>query len=139
MYKVASDKRQTALHRGRPADWVNGEERLPPEEQLRLMVDGIRIIDSRISEAPDQAEKQKLGKEKLAMQNSITAFRAKHGLLRKRNETGGLAHLFVDIAKAMLPKVQFEMIWNATLREYSQGTMRLTSCQQEMLKDEAKK
>jgi len=29
MYKVASDRRQAALHRGRPADWVNGQEAAP--------------------------------------------------------------------------------------------------------------
>jgi hypothetical protein len=35
MYKVASDRRQSALHKGRIADWVNGDERLTIEQQYK--------------------------------------------------------------------------------------------------------
>jgi hypothetical protein len=134
MYKVASDRRQRALHHGRPTDWVNGQEKLSPADQLRQMKDGLAILEGRIAATDDAAERRRLGMEKQQLQRDLTAFRAANGLQRKRGAPDGLHHLFVDVAKAMLPKVQFEMIWNATLREYRSGNSRLNATQQLALK-----
>lgn len=117
MYKVASDNRQRALHHGKPADWVNGEEKLSVEDQLRQMRDGLRTIDTRILKATGN-EKRRLCVQKQDMQNELVAFRAKHGLERKQPASArSLDTIFVDFAKEMLPKVQFEMILNAAKRD----------------------
>jgi len=136
MYKIASDKRQTVLHRGRPNNWVNGQEQLSPEEGLRLLKNGLHVLEDRIKKAMPW-EKRKLGREKIKLQNEIVAFRAANGLLRPRHNTDDLHHLFIEVAREMLSKVQFEILWNATLREYSKGTNRLTETQRAALRTEA--
>lgn len=117
MYKVASDGRQRALHQGRPADWVNGEEVLAKEDQLRQMQRGVEILDARIQALPKNSERRKaLGLQKLAMQNELSAFRKNLHLERRAKE--GLSVAFMDVAKEMLPPLQFRIINAAAHREY---------------------
>lgn len=115
MYKVASDRRQTVLHRGRLADWLNGDEWQSAEQRLRQMQDGVQIIEARILGLPVGDERKALGIQKLAMQREITEFRKALHLVREARR--GFGDTFVDIAKQILPKVQFEMIRNAAIRE----------------------
>jgi hypothetical protein len=119
MYKIASDKRQAGLHHGRPADWVNGVEKLSVQDHFQQLKNGIRVLDKRIVEATGKDRKD-LVKRKMDMQNELVAFKEKHGLERK--ERLGFNSVFIDCAKDMLPKVQFDMIMNAAKREFEKAT-----------------
>lgn len=118
MYKVASDKRQSALTRGRLADWAGGEEYQSAETKLRQMQEGVQILDNRIQKMKGQSGVAELGKQKLAMQADITAFRKAMHLVRMARE--GYGETFVTMAKQMLPKVTFDLISGATRRELEQ-------------------
>lgn len=111
MYKVASDRRQRSLHHGRPADWVNGAETLAPNDKLKQLQDGIKILQARI-DATSGKELAALGQEKLAMQNDIAALRKQIG--RPALEW---KPFFVNEAKRILSESQFDLIYRSALRE----------------------
>lgn len=116
MYKVSSDRRQSALSRGRLADWITNNDRPSIEEQLRQLREGVNIIDARISKASGE-EKRELGRQKWAMQQELTLLRKKCGLERKTKD--GLSQFVVDAAREMLSKIQFDMIYRAAERKYA--------------------
>lgn len=117
MYKVASDRRQTTLHRGRPSDWVNGEEVLTAERRLEQMKEGARILEARIlASANSDPERTRLGQEKFKLQNEIKMLKAQLNIVKIARRS--LGDVFVDMAKEILPKVQYEMVRNAALREH---------------------
>lgn len=123
MYKVASANRQSALHRGRLSDWANGVEYQTLEQRLRQAKEGARIIEQRINAARSEAERIELGAQKFVIQNEVTALkRAMHPIQLAREPLG---EAFMSMARQMLPKVQFEMIKNATTRELQQRRQRL--------------
>jgi hypothetical protein len=119
MYKVASDRRQTSLHRGTVADWVNGEERLTAAQRLEQMKEGVRILEDRCKSAIGD-ERKRLGIEKLALQHELTAFKKAMGMVNLARRD--FPDLFRDVAREMLPKKQYEMIYNAAVREYDTRT-----------------
>ncbi len=112
MYKVASDRRQTALHRGRPEDWVNGVEKLKPQDKLNQLRDGVKILQSRIDQSSGK-ERARLGREKLALQNQIAELRRQIG--RPKIEW---RPFFVNEAKRILSDSQFDLIYRAAIREF---------------------
>ena len=115
MYKAGSDRHMTSLHRGRPSDWVNGQERLSNADQLLQMQDGVRILEERMKVAPWGEARRTLGREKLALQLEISKFRKLVHMERQANQ--GIGEIFMTMAREMLPKVQFELILGATHRE----------------------
>lgn len=114
MYKVASDRRQAALHRGRPSDWVNGQERLSDADKIKQLQDGINILETRIRAlAPGSEERKRLGKEKLALQTEISELRKQV----MREVPLEWRFFFVNEARRLLSRSQFDMIYNAAIRE----------------------
>lgn len=109
MYKVASDSRQRSLHHGRPADWINGEERLSPADHLAQLRQGVQILEKRILALPKGSEERKrLGVEKNAMQLQIKAATAD----LPKPPPDWKMH-FVDEAKRLLSDSQWRMIEHA--------------------------
>jgi len=115
MYKVASDKRQSALHRGRLSDWANGEQYLTAEQRLEQMREGWRILQERCNAATGE-EKKRIGLEMLALQNQLREAKKALGLIGHIAKRGW-QDVFRDMCKEMLPKVQYELIVKATHRE----------------------
>jgi hypothetical protein len=120
LYKVASDKHQSALRRGRLSDWVNGEEWQSAETKLRQMQEGVLILENRIKALATgrpgvAAERQALGLQKQDAQTEINKFRKAMNIFRQSHRN--FEEVFVDTAKAMLPKVHLEMLMSATKRE----------------------
>lgn len=117
MYKVASDKRQAGLHHGKPADWVNGVEKLSPHDRLRQLGDGIRILNSRIIESHGKPGKRKLILEKTRMEAEVALLRRELGVERKGAPMDNFGQMFVECSKQILSPVQFNIIKAATKRE----------------------
>lgn len=117
MYKVASDRRQAGLHHGSPRDWVNGTEQLSAIDQLRQLQDGIKILEGRI-QATDIKSKDRvsLGLQKFQMQQEISALRKRANLERAVKQ--GFEQIFIEMAREMMPAVQFKIIFAATDREF---------------------
>jgi hypothetical protein len=115
MYKISSDKKQTALHRGKITDWMNGKENLSIKDQFELMKRGIQIFESRLLRETDKEERKRLGLEKLALQNELTKFRKLNRI--EQDSRDGLAGAFIRVAKEMLGKTQYELILRAAERE----------------------
>lgn len=107
MYKIASDKRQASLYRGKQSDWINGEERLSADDKLRQMQQGIKLLEARVLAATGE-ERKRLGREKMALQDEIKALRA----VMPKSPVEWKAH-FVNEAKRILSESQFQMIFNA--------------------------
>jgi hypothetical protein len=109
MYKVASDKRQSALYRGRPSDWINGEERLSAEDKLKQLQQGWKILQRRILALPNGSEeRRKLGRELQSIQDQITLLKADF----PKSQPDLRAH-FMNEARRILSPGQFEMVLNA--------------------------
>lgn len=108
MYKIASDRRQSSLHRGRATDWISGDERLSPHDRLKQLQDGTKILDARILQAATPTEKKALGVEKLGLQNQIKDLRAS----LPKAPPSWKEH-FVNEAKRILSASQFQMIERA--------------------------
>lgn len=115
MYKGAADKRQTILHRGRPADWVNGEERLTGLDLMRQLQDEIRILEGRIMASCSEEERRALGLQKHQAQERIAELR-RSGVGKHRT---GIETCFMQLAKEMLPKMQYLAIEGAARREFA--------------------
>lgn len=115
MYKVASDKRQSALRRGKLSDWVNGEERLSVEDQINQLKDGMRILEERIASASGDERKQ-LGAQKWEMQCQMTKIKKSAGIEKRNRE--GIAQYIVDAARELLTKSQFDLIYRRAVRDY---------------------
>ena len=128
MYKVASDGRQRALHHGKLADWANGEERLSLEDQLNQKLDGLKILEARILSMPKSPERSELGRQKLALQGEIGAFRKRIGRVRVARE--GIEHIFLSLAKEMLSRPQFNAVWQCAVREHEKRQSELGEIQQ---------
>ena len=111
MYKIASNRHQTALHRGRPADWVNGKEQLKPADKLNQLRDGVKILQARIDAATGD-EKKTLGLEKQTLQNEISALRKTLG-----RPPLNWHSFFINEAKRILSDSQFDLIYKASIRE----------------------
>lgn len=107
MYKVSSDRRQVTLHRGRPSDWVNGEERQSPEERLRQAKEAIAIYEDRIKAALGE-EKARLGREKFQIQCELIELKKLVGLEKTAGRS--LAEFFMDAAREELSKFQFALL-----------------------------
>ena len=117
MYKVASDRRQISLHRGRPADWVNGEQNL----SLFHQYEGLKLQDqqlmARINALPaGSEERRQLGKERQELCARMKAMKPSLHADKISNARGNVAECFVEIAKEMLPPGQFKAFYAAAKR-----------------------
>jgi hypothetical protein len=116
MYKVASDRRQSALHRGRMSDWVNGEEFLKAEDRLRQLQCGYKILVDRIVALPKgSVERKKLGHEQKLLEAEITKLKALTPPIKHASR--GIADVFIDMAREILSEAQFKLVWNTAIRE----------------------
>jgi hypothetical protein len=122
MYKVASDKRQTALRRGRLADWVNGEE---PHVETRTIHDkwndlkaAIRTLEAHLTKIPKgqeySRERRELGQNLSALRADLTPLgkAVKAEKLQRRE----IAPYFLQIAREQLMPGQFKAMYAAALR-----------------------
>jgi hypothetical protein len=140
MYKVASDKRQAALHRGRLADWIDGEEaqvetRSARQQWLDLKV-AFRSLEARMQALPKKSKQRKeLGLQKRAMQNEITALAKRaHGEHIGRR---GINRYFVQIAREQLYPAQFKGMWAAANKLYDQDRAEKLAAETEKVGAEA--
>jgi hypothetical protein len=141
MYKVASDKRQAALHRGRLADWIDGEEaqvetRSAHQQWLDLKV-AFRSLEARLHALPKNSkERKELGLQKRVMQNEITALakRAQGERISRR----GMNRYFVQIAREHLYPAQFKAMWAAANKLYDQDRAEKLAAETEKVDAEAK-
>ena len=120
MYKVASDKRQAALHHGSGLkDWIgDGQEHLTLAEQYQNL---IRVHDNlyeRMCAEKDPIKRKELGVKKLQAQNDLSEIKAKLKLENTRqwltNRT--FEECFVQVAREMLLPAQFKAMMNAAER-----------------------
>lgn len=114
MYKVASANRQSALDRGRLADWMNGEHVETPHELYKSLVNAINGIERDLLVA-DKGQKRALGARKLDLQNQIKALRP---ILQMKRRTENFVDYFVTAAREILSKGQFATIMNAARADY---------------------
>jgi hypothetical protein len=124
MYKVASASRQSALHRGRLADWQNGVEHLTPAQELEQLKSSHHILEDRIKNTTDEFERRKLGREKLALQDRSKELKAQLGFapnVRNHQEAQTFEKYLVDATKAVVSKVQWGMISNMARRAEQQA------------------
>lgn len=116
MYKVSSDKRQRALHQGRPTDWVGGEE-VQTESGLRNnLVRAAQNLEERIKGLPKGSpERRQLGLEKLAIQNQLNAARVEQ---RAENIllNSDISWCFVTVVREQALPAQFRAWWAAAKR-----------------------
>jgi hypothetical protein len=115
MYKVASDRRQDALRRGKLSDWVNGEEVLSIADQVALLKNGMLILERRIATSAGE-ERKAFGLQKLEMQKKLTDLNRLAGYERRLRE--GIAQYIVDAARELLTKSQFELIYKRAQRDW---------------------
>lgn len=117
MYKVASDRRQAALHRGGPWDWANGEERVSHEderESLRLV---LRKMEEELANADlPLPRRRELGRRKIEMQERAKALKAIVG--REKLLREGASQFFVDVARRRLIKTEYAAIWREANEMY---------------------
>lgn len=120
MYKVASNRQQTVLHRGRPSDWINGQEApsATPDEEYRCLVQGAQALEARIKALPHGDDRKALGIQKRELETRIKEI--KPLVKRHAAQYRGLAEYFVDIAKEQLPRPQFKAMFEAARRKREQ-------------------
>ena len=109
MYKVSSDKRQSALHRGRLSDWAHGEEYQTDLQQRDNMAAAIQRLEERIHQEPSAGERKRMGREKLVTQGALS-------VLNKKIKAGnmvrvGLNQYVIQALNEIVPKAQRELIW----------------------------
>lgn len=108
MYKVASDKRQTVLHRGRPSDWVNGQERLTAEQKRTQAKEGWNIIEARMLACTDPEERKALIVRKREIEAELQEINKE--VKREKQEVHwhkeSFHDIFIQTAREMLSKVQ---------------------------------
>ncbi len=115
MYKVASDKKQRALHHGVPTDWVNGTETQSLEDQLENMRRADRSLVERIKLATG-AERKTLVDERARLCGRISQFKDKASI--KKIVRDGYEHTFVKVARSILPAYQYNALRDAAMLEY---------------------
>lgn len=115
MYKVASDKRQRGLHHGKPADWVNGAEQMSIADQFQQKKDEMNMLIQKMEAAVGTPERKEFGRQKLALQNEMSAFRKLLG--KEKLKADGYEQVFIQVAKELLSPVQYRTISQATFRE----------------------
>lgn len=119
MYKGASDGRQSALTRGRLSDWSNGDFKLTLEEQFFQNKEGIKILTSRIANSSGEKKKDLL-KEMAALEAAQSELKKKHHLVKKQRQ--GIEQFIAEEARLILPKNQWEVIYNSAKRKYDIAT-----------------
>lgn len=125
MYKVASDKRQTALHHGKGlSDWVgDGVENLTRLEKYENLVRALNNLDQRIQALPKgSADRKKLGIQKLEMQNELSAM--KTGLKAQNLSDVSFEWCFFQICQEQLLPAQFRALVKAAYRLRDQNSDR---------------
>lgn len=116
MYKIASDKKQTILHRGRVKDWLaSGDGTLQAatgEALVKQLKDETRILQNRIATCADLRERKALGLQMFEVQSRINELR-KNGIGRPRAE---IERAFFKEAKRILPSHMFDIVYSAALK-----------------------
>jgi hypothetical protein len=116
MYKVASDKRQSALHRGRLGDWAHGQEHQSKDDQIANLKKAIAAIERQLGNLlllPDT--RRQLGRQKAALAKQISELKGPRLRIR------GLGDWFIDVAKEQLPLGQFKAMMAAAKRLHLQN------------------
>lgn len=117
MYKVSSDKKQAALHRGRLSDWLNGEERLSVEDRFSQMREGVKILQERKRTATDE-ERRQIGIELRDLESKIAEYKKAFALVTRVER--GIEARFIVAAREMLPRATYEAIHAEARRSLEQ-------------------
>ena len=130
MYKVASDKRQTALRRGRLADWVDGGEphveTRTIHEQYHDLKTAIQSLEAHYHKIPKDSEHSKerrqIGLKLARLQEDLSPL---HKAVKADNlKKNGIADYFVNVAREQLYPAQFKAMWAAAARLQEQDRAR---------------
>ncbi len=116
MYKISSDKRQTALHRGRLADWLGpGAPDLTDEQKRQTLVDRAQSIHDALVKLPKKSpERRALGLEYAEINLAINELRP------ARRGPPSVESFFICVAKERLTRVQYDQLMTeATARAES--------------------
>ncbi len=132
MYKVASDKKQSALHHGKGiADWMgDGQEHLTLSERHQNL---IRVHDNlyeRICATEDRIERKELGVKKQQIQNEISEIKKKLKLENTRNHLTNrtFEECFIQVAREQLLPAQFKAMMKAAeilKKQYAQAASKV--------------
>lgn len=116
MYKVASQRAQSAADRGSLADWVHGEEPTDVEAQCRALKDALQGLERQIIETPPGAQRRRLGQRKQELAQQMTALKDRRNLARRQHS--GVASYFLNAAREMLQPALFRSILDAALKQH---------------------
>ena len=126
MYKIASDKRQSALHRGSIADWASGEEHITILQEYDAMCRRDKQFDEQMHAVPvGSEERQRLGKERAALQVRIKEMKNAVKVAGLYKARGNVPECFVEVAKEMLVPGQFKAMWAAAERRRDEHLARM--------------
>lgn len=111
MYKGASENAQSAVSRGRLADWVTeGAENLTPEQMRENLVSRWKVVNARLNNgAITKAERKALGLEQCDLQRKISEIRPK----ARRPDA---AQHFIEAARDILPKATFRLVMDRAVK-----------------------
>lgn len=122
MYKIASDRRQAALRRGRLADWINGEERQTDEELRSNLVRAAANIERRLLAEENPIERKCLGVEKLSLQKQIESLNKR---LKAANiYSAGLDSYIGQAMREVLTRAQRELVLGRARRLFDENRAR---------------
>lgn len=110
MYKIASRKAQSALHRGKYADWVvPSDERRSLADERADLVRVVQDLDVKIVAARNKKERRELGLQKTKVATRLKEIKvALKGVPPPRSV---LDH-FIDVARERLGKHEFHLIFS---------------------------
>jgi hypothetical protein len=125
MYKIASDKKQSALHRGKKnlSDWLNGEERLKVEDQFNQLRSSVKIIEERRKNSTDDTERKQLARLLTAYQHKVSEFKKAFKFVTRAER--GIEGQFIVAAREMLLRAQYDAI-------YKEAEQRVAKLKQEL-------
>lgn len=117
MYKVASDRRQAALHRGSPWDWAAGEETISHEDELESLRIVLRKMEEElVDKKVPSARRRELGLRKIELQARAKELKAIVG--REKMLREGALQFFVEVARRRLIKTEYAAIWREANEMY---------------------
>lgn len=139
MYKTASKSRQRGIDRGRLADWINGDEQMTDGDLYKSHLRAMDGIEQDILACVDKAKRKALGRRKFELQQEVHRLRSLLQM-KRRVENGGIPHYFVDAARAILSRGQFQLILDMAKRNYDEeaAALRRLEGAEKMSEGEAK-
>jgi hypothetical protein len=118
MYKIASEKKQAAISRVRLADLMNGQpEHQTAEDRRRNLIAVLEQAQTQLKMATGAARIE-LRKKVEGLQEQLRNI--KKEMQNRHMARAGLEEVFVQVAREMLPKLQYRMLMAAAQREWQQ-------------------